>query len=116
MTAPVIDLNEIRACRDAAVQVARGIAAERVAFIVTAIETHALRAYAASGPLVSRDPELARAANRWCARKLRSEVRKALRPLMPAAGLIDTVEVASDGFWARVSALHEASKAGENGQ
>ena len=113
MTAAPIDLGAVRAARDAAVQVARGIAQERINFIVQAIERHARRAYAGSAAIEGTDPELARAANRWCARKLRSEIRKALRDLMPAAGLVDMVETASDGFWGRLDALHEAAKAGE---
>ncbi|WP_165359670.1 hypothetical protein [Lichenibacterium minor] len=111
-----IDLGAVRAARDAAVQMARGIAQERVGFIVQTIERHARRAYAGSAAIEGTDPELARAANRWCARKLRSEVRKALRDVMPAAGLVDTVEIANDGFWGRLDALHEAAKAGEGGR
>lgn len=110
MAAP-IDLNAVRAARDAAVQVARGIAAARASFIVQAIETHARRAFDGSAAIEATDPELARAANRWCARKLRNEIRRGLRPIMPAAGLSDTLEVATDGFWGRLAALHEAAKA-----
>lgn len=115
----VVNLAEIRACRDAAIRVARGIAEERVAFIVKTIEAHAHRAHIASAPLMGTDPELARAANRWVARKLRGEVRKALRPYMPPAGLTDTVEIANDGFWVRLEGLHVAAKVarfGEGGQ
>ncbi len=110
MSAPVIDLAEIRACRDAAVQAARGIAEDRVAYIVQAIKAHAHRAHVASAPLMASDPELARATHRWCARKLRSEVRRGLRHYMPPAGLADTVEIANDGFWAHLEGLYLADQ------
>ena len=106
MSAAVVDLGQIRDARDAAVRVGRAIAEERSAFIVGSIETWAARAYRTSNPIMANDPDMARAINMWARRKLRAEVRRALRPHMPAAGLADIVGMAEDGFWGRIRSLH----------
>ena len=110
MTASVIDFRAIMVARDIAVQMARDIAQERVAFLAQAIETWADRAHAGSSSIFTTDPELARAANRWCARKLRAEVRRAIRPYVPAAGLPEVVDIATDAYWGRVHTLHQVAR------
>lgn len=115
MSAPVIDFGPILAARTAAVQMAREIAEQRTDYIVKTIEAWADRAHKGTADLFTADPELARVSNRWCARKLRGEIRRAIRPLVPPAGLGDIVDMSTEAFWSRLSTLHQVAKAARNG-
>lgn len=97
MSAPVIDLNEVRVARDSAIRLGRAIAEKMVGSIVESVHRWAGRADRISGPLLSSDAEAARAINKWAACRLRAEVKRTLVDI-PAEARADMVETAETAF------------------
>ena len=97
MTAPVIDLDEVRRHRDSAIQLGRAMAQRYAESIGSAVRRWAERTDTATAPIADTDAEAARALAKWGARRLRAEVRRILADLSPDA-VADSVAVAERAF------------------
>ena len=114
MTAPIVDLVEVRAARDSAVQLGRAMAECMIGSVVESVHSWAKRAERISGPLLSSDAEAARAINMWAARRLRAEVGRTLTDL-PAEAKSDLVATAEGAFFRALIALSDRRTSGNGG-
>ena len=106
MTAPIVDIIEVRAARDSAVRLGRAMAERVVGSIVESVHRWAVRAEHISGPLLASDAEAARAVNKWAARRLRAEVGRTLIDLSTEARA-DLIATAEGAFSRAVIALSD---------
>ncbi len=114
MSAPVIDLDQVRQNRDAAIRLGRFMVQRYAESIGAAVRRWGERTDAAAAPIADTDAEAVRALAKWGARRLRAEVRRILADLDPDVQA-DTVAVAERGFTLMLIALADRRTAGGEG-
>lgn len=113
MAGPVIDLDQVRRHRDAAIRAGRAMAQRYAEGVSASVRRWAERTDAVMAPIASTDAEAARALAKWGARRLRAEVRRILVDLGPEARA-DTVAVAESAFINKLIDLADRRAAAED--